>query len=258
MALNSFARFYYGLSIDTTNNKVNFSEGAGELTATLTSGGYTFEEFADEIERSMSSVGGQAYTVTTNRVTRRLTIAAAGNFTLKISTGSNTGISSYPLMGFTGADVTGTNTYAGNTECGSEYTPQFKLQDYISSDDWQESVSVAVNESASGTIETVSFGTRSFVQMNIKYISDKLWPTNGNWINNPSGVADARAFLQSITQKVPVEFMPDKDAPITFQKLLLEKTPVSKNGTGYILKELYDRNLPDIYETGVLVFRVQT
>lgn len=256
--IDTFSKFYYGFAVDTTNNKINFDEGGGELTATVVSGGYTFEEFADEIERVMSAAGGQAYTVTTDRVNRKLTISASASFTLKITSGSNSGISTYSLMGFTGADVSGTNSYTGNTEAGSEFVPQFKLQSYIPSDDWQESVSVAINEATSGKIETISFGTRQFVQFNLKYITNKSWASNAVFLANATGVEDARDFLQSITQKIPVEFMPDRDAPVTFQKLLLEKTPSSSQGTGYVLKELFDRNLPDIYETGNLLFRVQT
>jgi hypothetical protein len=37
---------------------------------------------------------------------------------------------------------------------------------------------------------------------------------------------------------------------------LLESSPDYSDGTGYKLKELFDKNLPDIYETGILKLRI--
>ena len=49
--------------------------------------------------------------------------------------------------------------------------------------------------------------------------------------------------------------MPDIDDVNTFKKILLDRTPESRVGTDYKLKELINRNLTDYYETGRLVFR---
>jgi hypothetical protein len=159
-------------------------------------------------------------------------------------------------MGFTQAgDLTATTTYTGATVAGDAYSPQFKLQDYVSKDDLQEAVDATVNETASGKVEVVKFGTRQFYEFNIKYATD-ISQTTGVITNNATGVADLRRFLQFLVTKAPCEFMPDSATTSTFDNVILESTEQSSKGVGYKLKELYDQNLPGYYQTGKLRFRV--
>lgn len=259
MALDTFSTFYYGHTISSSNLKLNFNEGSGELTATIAIGSYTATEFATQVETAMNAVGTFTYTVTFNRADRTITIATSdGNFSLLVNTGSENAVAVWTLMGFTGSDLSGAMTYTGDTTTGSAYSPQFKLQDYVTDEDWQQAAAASVNKTASGRVEVVKFGDETFYQMNIKWVNNYTQPDELVIKNDASGVANLRTFMQYIVDKRPIEFMADIDTPATFEKLLLESTPSNKEGTGYKLKELYDQGLPGYYETGTLVFRVVT
>lgn len=257
MALNTFSTFYYGHSVNSSNLKFNFNEGAGELTATIAIGSYTPTDFATQVQTALNAIGSFTYTVTFNRAARTITIATSdGNFSLLVSTGSENAVSAWSLMGFTGADLSGAMTYTGDTTTGSAYSPPFILQDYVTDEDWQQAAAASVNKTASGRVEVVKFGDETFYQMNIKYVNNNTQPDSLIIKNNATGVADLRTFMQYIVEKRPIEFMPDIDATSNFEKVLLESSPSNKDGTGYKLKELYDQGLPGYYETGTLVFRV--
>jgi len=256
MALDTFSKFYFGYTITSANRNLNFSEGGGELTAILEIGAFTLTEILAVVKTAMDSAGALTYTVTTDRDSRKITIAATGTFELLLSTGSQIGTSPFSLLGFTsGVDLTGSASYEGSSESGSQYLPQVTLQDFVTSDDFQETIDANVNEAASGNLEIIGFGIRKFVLMSFKVITNL--PMDGHFIkNNVTGLEDARAFFQVIVQKGPIEFMVDRDDTATFQKVILESTPTSSNGTGYRLVELTKNNVRDIFEINGLKFRV--
>jgi len=259
MSINAttFSLFYFNFDVDKSNRFLNFKEGAGpELTASVAVGSHTFTEILTEVKTAMDAVGALVYTVTGDRDTREITISSTSAFDLLISSGTQVGSSVFATIGFTGADLTGLTTYTGNP-AGQIYEPQFKLQSFISSEDSQESVNASVNTTANGEVEVIRFGLAKFIEMNIRYGTDLK--ADGKVIkNNPTGLTDLRTFMQFITTKAPVEFMIDIDTRSTFQKVILESTPSSRQGIGYRLNERYDNNLPGYFDTGPLTFRIQT
>lgn len=255
--INTYSKFYYNIVIDETNFNIDFAEGAGpELTATLNPGEYTLDDMKTELERALNDAGALTYTVTVDRSTRLFTITTTSTFKLYVSTGSHLGTSGFTMIGFTGADRTGASTYTSDTAVGSVYEPQFKLQSYVSKDDWQQAADASVNKTASGRVEVVKFGTEKFFQWNINFATNIEQPCGGPILNNASGLANLRDFMQYCITRSPLEFMPDKNTPNTFYKIILESTPDSQNGTGYRLKELYDKSLPGYFETGLLKWRL--
>lgn len=249
-----FSTIYYGHTITSDNNFIDFDEGVGELTAELSPGKYSLTEFQAEIKKALDNAGTLTYTVTLNRSVPAFTISSTANFDLLTTTGSHAGQSAFSLVGFSGADKTGASTYTGG-QSGSIFNPQFKLQSYVSSDDLRSAIDASINESASGELEIVTFGTKKRVEFNLRLITNR--PMDGHLVrNNPSGVQDARLLLQYLITKAPIEIMYDSSDRDTFETLILESTTEDNKGTGYRLRELYDRGLPDIYETGVLKFRV--
>lgn len=259
MSIETFSLFYFlDEDIDTSNQNLNFTEGAGpELTAVLTPGSYSPGDLATVIKTAMDAAGALVYTVAFDRVLRKYTISTTSTFALLITSGSKIGTSPFSLMGFTGADVTGASTYTSNGNVGSEYIPQFKLQDFVDSDDSQAKISPTVNESSSGIIQVVAFGTRQIFEMNIKFATDRDVTTSGQIKNNPTGVADLRAFMQRIIDKVPFEFIPNIQSKTNFTKVLLESTPEDQKGTAYKLKELSIQGGPTgFFNTGLLLMRV--
>lgn len=262
MALDSFSIFYYGLKIDggvSANNILNFIEplqGNVELAAEIDPGTYTFSELLVAIKTAMDAVGDLDYTITVDRDTRKITIATTENFELLIGTGSQKGISPFLLLGFTGSsDLTAASSYTGDSGAGDFYIPQFRLQDYVSKDDFKERQDPSVNVAASGEVEVVSFGLIPFYEMSFKFITNIA---QDNYVikNNPTGVADARRFFEAITERGAFEFMPSIDDRDTFDKVVLESLSGSSTGTGYRLKELVGRNLPGYYEVNNIKLRV--
>lgn len=255
MAITTRSAFTYGHKITSDNENIDFTEdGATELTATIEIGSYYLNEFADAIAVALNTIGDNAYTVTLDRVTRKFTIAADSTFDLLVTTGSTTAISAFSLMGFT-SNKTGGSSYESDVASGSVYYPQAPLRDFIDFDDVQESVQAKVNESSSGEIEVVSYGTRYLMECNIKYATDINVSASDYIENNATGVSDLREFLQYIVGKNPIEFIADKTDFTTFESCLLESTQRSGDGTGFQLRELYSEGLAFYFESGKLVFR---
>ena len=258
MSIETFSLFYYlDEDIDGTNQNLNFDEGGSELTAVLTPGSYTHEALEAVLKTALEAAGALTYTVTFNRADQTFTIAASGNFSLLVSTGSQIGTGPFVLLGFTGADRTAAATYTGNNQSGSNYEPQFLLQSYVDSEDNQEKIDPTVNESSDGLVEVVAFGTRELFEMKIKFCTDRDVSKTGTIKNNATGVADLRAFMKRITNKVTFEFMKDIANRSTFSKVILESTPEDDKGTAYKLKELSLSGGPTgFFDTGLLVMRI--
>ena len=255
--LSTHSKFYYNYEVDSSAYNLAFKEGAGpELIAELQIGSYTLTDFIDEVERAFNDTDGAAltYTVTVNRTTRIITVAATGTFSLLVATGSTLGTEAYTTMGFTGADRTAAATYNGNLGAGNSYSTQFKLQSYVPIESLQGASDGVVNKSATGVVEVVKFGTEELIKCNLRYVTSRA--LSGDVIrNNPTGYEDLITLMQFFTTKAPFEFMPDENDSSTFIKCILESTQFDKNGLKYEIKELYDRNLPGFYETGTLTFR---
>lgn len=255
--------FYFIDDVDNDNFQLNFIEpnkAATQLTANLNVSSFTMDQLDDEVARALNAAGQNTYTVTFDRDTRTYTISADDDFDLLITSGDNASTSVFTLIGFTGADVTGLTTYEGNNAAGAEYEPQFPLQDFVGFEISKEGISTKVNESTSGEVEVVTFGTKRLMKFNIKYITNNTGDRKAFSANkgNIDFVQDAIDFMEFITDKNKLEFMKDKTIRATFDNILLESTPSSSDGSGYELKELYSQNLTGYFETGKLTFRKLT
>jgi hypothetical protein len=253
--IDSWSKFYYSFQVDATNQYLSFDEGSGEVVATIRRGKYAPTQGLLEVASQMNNVGGLTYTVSMNRATRKVTISSTSNFTLKVNSGSTFASSIFALLGFTGADRTGASSYTGNLQIAKEYAVQFKVQDYIAPEHYKKSVDTTIKKAADGTVEVVTFGLERYIQLNIKYVTNKA--SDGQVIRyNANGVEDLVEFLDWLITKAPCEFIPDEDDPASYFTVLLDKTPDGQTGTDYILKELYAQNLAGYFESGRLIFRV--
>lgn len=236
MSILTLSQFYYGHTITDSNSSIDFSEGGPELQAELEIGDYSLSEFVTAIESALNAVGALTYTVTLNRTTRVITIAASGAFELLTNSGTRLGTSAYVLMGFsTAADHTGASSYASESGSGYSFRPQKILYDYSDQSYSKEKNQATVNESASGIVQVLEFGTQSFFDFSIRYQTN-IFQGYGSFIeNNATGVEDVIAFMDYAITKAKMEFMPDRDTTSTFYKVLLEKTGKSSKGTGYEL-----------------------
>lgn len=252
--INTKSSFYYGYTVTANNFALDFDEGLGELDASVAIKNYSFTTLANGVAVALNNKGSQTYSVTLNRETRKYTISASSNFDLLVTTGSRAGTSIFSLLGFT-SDKTGSNSYESDASSGVEYLPQFKLQDFVPSENIRRRIESKINQSSTGVVEIVSFGTVNFTEFNITNITDRPQSDGGLIDNDASAVSKARNFLEAITDKQLIEFMPDRDNKSTFETLLLESTPESKEGVEFKLKELFTRRLQDWFETGKLIFR---
>ena len=256
MSISTRSAFYFGHIIDESNNRFDFNEGSGELNAIIETGSYSLTDFISALLTSINAVSvAQTYSTVMNRTTRIPTVSAPGNFDILIDTGTFKGTGVYNLLGYTGAaDLTGANSYIGDSGSGQEFLNQFILTEYIAPDEFQSAAFGVVNESTSGLIETVSFGQNSFYEFNNKFITSLPQVAASVVQNNPTGKADAINWLQEITKKGNFEFMPDVADRSIFDKVLLESIASDKKGLGYKLKE--HKKCTNFYESGKMTLRV--
>jgi len=257
MALKNFSSFYYGLEITTLNRFFDFDEGGSEINAELPPRIYAPEDLADELERVLNSAGENLYTVTFNRTNRRLTISSNGSdFNILASSGQNAGQGVYEVIGLPiSIDTTGATSYT-TAPIGSVYVSQFPPQNYTAPEDFIDKVQAATSQSASGFVEVVEFGNVQFLAMELLFITNKDLKAGEVIRSNSTGLQDARDFLTFAIRKGPFEFMPDYLSPNTFYRVILESTEANQKGVGFRLREETDRNLPEVYRTGLLNFRV--
>lgn len=254
MSVQTRSKFYYVAPVTLDNLFMDFSEGGANIPAEIAIGAKSPQDLLDAVSVALNEYGGQDYTVTFNRVTNRVTISATSNFELNVLSGPNSANNIYSVLGFA-ADKSGSNSYESDETYANEYRPQFWLQSYLDPGKWTEAVRSTVNEAADGTVETFSFGKRSFYQMNITFITDYDQGNDSPIETDLSAIANAETFLQFIIDKTNIEFMPDRDDPDTFDKVFLNSAPNQKDGLGYKLKQLNNKGLDGYYETGALVFR---
>src|SRR6056297_1675110 len=241
----TYSLFYYGFTVTEDNKFLDFDEGGSELTAEVDLGNNTLSTIGDRVAGALNDAGTNTYTVSVDRETRKFTITSDGTLNLRVTTGTNVANSLYSDIGFT-TNKTGSLSYESDVSAGSTYEPQFKLQSYLSSSDNKELVKATINESTSGALEIVTFGSKSFYEFDIRYINNFQQPSGGPVKSNATGVSDVRAFLDFCIEKRNVEFMPDIDDVETYDTILLETTPESGQGTSYRLKENFGQ-LPDYF-----------
>lgn len=259
MTIKTRSVFYYIDPVTSSNRLMNFIEPTQdniELTANVEVGGRSIENLTNAIARAMNDAGKLEYTVDFNRTSRLVTISSNDTFNLLVDTGSNAGLSTYSLIGFNGGDRTGSSTYESDAIVGSQYIPQFFLQEYKDDTNNSEGIEAAVNESADGVIEVVTFGFRSFLEFNISFATNKVQSKGSYLDNDPNAIENLNEFLRFCIQKNELEMMKDKNNRDEFVTILLDRTRASGTGTAYELRELISRGLDEYYETGALRFRV--
>jgi hypothetical protein len=252
--INTMSAFYYGHTVTEENIYINFIEDNLEKVAILNVGTYSLSEFAFEVARALTVAGEQDYVVTVDRATRKLTISAPNPFELPFFNGSS-GNNPYELMGFSRIDRSGSNIYEGDYASGEAYLPQFPLQEYVDFAHSQKAVSAAVNRAASGkSFEVISFGKEQNMKCNIMFATDIYQGQGAAIESRDEGVLKLQFFMEYITTKATIEFMPDRDTPSIFHKCILLSTPESKEGVGFDLNEMYGRGAAGYFETGKLTF----
>lgn len=251
MGITTRPTFYYISPIRKNNKNLDFDEGSGELNASITIGAKSIEQLIVAVQKAMNEKGSQEYTVSFDRDLRLVTISATSNFDLLATTGTQ-GFSVLSSLGFT-SNKTGNNSYTSDLAIGNVYTPQFLLQDFKAPEDNKEGIEPSVQESASGEIEVITFGSRSFFEFNIRFINDYDRAPNSPVEVDTNAVQNARNFLDFCTTRSPLEIMRDRNDKDDYETIRLERTRSDRSGVGYELTEI--NGLQGWFDTGTLVFR---
>ncbi len=251
--IKTLSQFFYGTTVTTLNRSVDFNEGGAEIKATLRVGTYSVTEYAQEWQRAMREAGTQAYVVSIDRATQKISISAPNPFALLRQTGSRVGTGAWQMAGFgTGPDLSGLTSYVSPNICGKKYVVQYPISDYIAPEHIIVKESATVNSTPSGLVQQTSFGDGKRIEMNIRVITNKIGLKMAPFFENVNGIGDAMDFVAYLLDKGRVEFMPDRDNPSNFEKCYLEATKDDRDGRRFVLKNM---KVPDFYETGVLTFR---
>ena len=251
--ITTLSKFYYGTTVTILNRSIDFDESGSELRATLKIGAYSATEYAAEVQRAMREAGTQAYIVTFNRTTLKITIYAPSNFKLLRASGSRVGTSAWVMMGFgTGTDLIGTNTYTASGIMGSVYYCQFPVDNYTDPDHTLVKESSTSNVTPIGVLSKVSFGDGKRITMNIRLITNQTALKNTPFYENVNGISDFMTFISFAMTGGRLEFMKDVATPSNFVKCYLEATKQDRNAARF---ELSNMKVPEFYESGTLTFR---
>lgn len=250
MALNSRSLFAYGLEVKANNASIDFRSVALETPrqATLRFGFYSLTALATEISRAMKAVDPtRDFTVTVDRtigggLQNRMTIQTSGGFLqLLFGTGPRNASTVAPLIGFNSADYTGNTTYTGSASAGTLFSPAMVGYNYLSPDFSQKNFG-AVNISASGQKESITFQIQEFWQVQFKYIESSEWLTS--W----------KPLLRWLIQQRLFEFTPQVSDPTTFYEGTLEQSSQDGKGLAFTGAEMLP-SFPNLYDAGLMRFR---
>lgn len=252
MALTQKSLFLYGYTISATNRFIDFktSSSGSTLTASIPLGTYSLTLLLSAISSALSAVDLlNTYNVNANRaingnLENRITISTTGSFlSLLFSSGPNSVNNCSSLLGFSGADLTGSTSYTSTLTSGTSFVPSLIGYNFINPTQRNKCFG-KVNLSSSGNRETIVYSTQTYFQMQFKYIptSEALnsWTPLLNWS----------------TQGKLIEFTPDITQPSNYYEAWLEQTSLDGNGLGYELKEMLP-SFPFYYDTGIMLYRVR-
>ncbi len=251
MALRDKSLFNYGITIDATNQYLDFlNVGAGsQYHAVIPASYYTLGTLATAIALAMNQADPtNTYTCTVDRtygsnLQNRITIATNGSYlSLLFASGTYTLTSIATTIGFTATDKTGALTYTSAATVGTALQPVWYGNNYTPPQAYQKNTGdVAI--SASGVKEGISWSIQQFIQVEFKYEP------------NASVLAYWDAFIQWMILQKPFEFTPEVNVPSVVYSVTLEKSPGDGKGLGFMMKEMTP-DFPFVYTTGSLEFRV--
>lgn len=254
MALKSRSLFLYGYQVTELNRSIDFKTSLGGPTkmASLTLGFYSLSTLLTEAKRAMEAVEStDKFTWTADRTIaggteNRVKVQSDGTYLeLLFETGPRAASALAPLIGFDAVDRSGATFYWGNATSGITLLtdPDFLGYAYTPPTLFKKKFGVR-NVSGSGKPEAVVFNSQSFWEVGFKYIEAAA--AENEWA----------PLLDWLTGQRRVEFTPEISTPTKFHVGTLESSPEDNVGMGYKLREQRDESLFDLYDTGLMKFRV--
>jgi hypothetical protein len=90
--------------VSSSNNKLDFKEGATAYAATLTAGSYTKSGLISAVQTAMNAAGATGTYTLTEQQDSKLKIASSVSFSLPFATGANVATSIHSTLGFASSD----------------------------------------------------------------------------------------------------------------------------------------------------------
>jgi hypothetical protein len=171
--------------IGSSNNKLDFSVGASNFTATITIGSYSAIQLATEIQNQMNTVSS-GFTVTYNNNTRKLTFANSSTFTLLFLSGTNASSSCYRECGYISSNgLLAVNSSAAVTSSISPYPVNLTLplQIYIDIQQFETNVRSTDQQDQYSFITPFSVAPGSLMQYSAKQYFDQTVTVRNNTIS---------------------------------------------------------------------------
>lgn len=251
MALSSASLFLYSLEITPTSRFVTFGTtslevGMAARTATLNVGFYSLTSLMSEFVRALTAADPlHIYTASADRtimggLQNRVTVGTSGSY-LSIYFSSGNPSNPASVLGFNNADYIGATSYTGSSTCGTILIPNQLGYNYTSPNQNQKNFG-ALNISASGKKESITFSLQSFWQVQFKYIP--LSSAETIWV----------PLIQWMIQQREFEFTPEISNPSVFFPGTLEDP---NQGLMLNLTEMLP-DYPNTFQTPLMMFRVST
>ena len=174
------------VTINTTNNKINFIEYSGgtpgsELTATVQSGTYTHSQLATAIRNAMNNASDIDYVVTYDSTTKKFTIQDDGttsgaHLELLWATGTNADISIALDIGFDAVDVR-------DALIGDSTVTAFTIDITKDTIDFKEDIGGGLSGTLTATIPSAAYASGALLAAAVETAMDTESSTNGNGVD---------------------------------------------------------------------------
>lgn len=114
-------------NIDSTNNKIYFNDGAGDLVATLPSAAYNYLNLPPAIVDALEAVSSNAYTVSYDDSTFKITVTVSSG-TFGFQFGTYTTASAAAILGFLQTDTAMASSHTSYNSINLSLPPYFYVQ----------------------------------------------------------------------------------------------------------------------------------
>lgn len=242
--------FIYGYTVEDSQKSFYFNEGVGVQSFDVDAKGWALDDLRLEIQNRLNDNGDLSYSVTVDRATRKFTITADSAFDL-LPSESTTG-SLFEVIGYS-SDKIGLMTYESDDETGRVYLPQFPLEKYTPFENDIRTIGGNKAEAPSGATRGVNFGLLKHMSCDFMFIGDIVHRKESPVESNPTGLQDAKDFMNYCITFGGMEFFEDRYSLTQFQKCIQISNGKDKNGQGYRLDRV--SKLYTIFQIKNLTFR---
>lgn len=251
MALRARSMFLYGFEVRTDNQNIPFRATFGglQLNGVVPLGFYSLTGLMSAIAAAMHTADpAHNYTVTADRsvsggTENRVTIATGGTYLdLLFATGTLADSSIRDLLAYGIFDYSGSTSYQNSATSGTALTTEWFAYNYQPPEVYAKNFG-AVNVSASGLKETITWTIQRFIECDFRYEAEA------------KVLVDWRPFINWMIQQKLFDFTPEITSPNTVHEVTLEKSTEDGKGLGFKMREMIP-DFPFRYTTGPMTFRL--